>query len=167
MECPVQNRDTASLLLDYCDRKLDRDLMVQMDRHVEHCPSCQQMMSAQRTVWEALDEWEPAPVTPDFNARLFARLEEDRPSWWRRLIEAPQLLWKPAMGMAAACAVLVTVSVLRTPDPTEVGTGTPAMAQQEAQQEAEQLDKTLSDMEMLQALEGPLAGEETSSSKSL
>jgi hypothetical protein len=159
--CPVQNEENASLLLEYCDRKLPLPLMLDLERHIGACPNCQQMLAAQKVVWEALDTWEPEPVSADFNRRLFARIAQERvdgPLWSTlasRLSGWAFRGWKPAVPMAAAAMAVVAVVLLRAPD----GSDLQRKAQMEpAPVDIEQVEKTLDDMEMLRQLGVPAEG---------
>lgn len=150
-QCPIQNREYASLLLDYCDRRLDPELNNEMERHLDTCADCRQMLASQRVVWEALDAWDPEPVSMDFNRRLFDRIdaEKSRP-WWRRAADSlGSLSWKPAVPVAAACMALVAVVLLRTPALPDLDHKAKA---EPAAVDVEQVDRALDDMDMLRQL---------------
>lgn len=149
-QCPLQNRELASIFLDYCDRRLDPDLMLEMERHMESCKDCRQMLASQRAVWDALDAWEPEPVSLDFNRRLFDRIEAEgaRPWWQRAWTSLGSLGWKPAVPVAAACMALVAVVLLRVPSVSQYD----QKAKLEPTVDVEQVDRALDDMEMLRQL---------------
>jgi anti-sigma factor RsiW len=149
MMCPIQSRDNAAVLLDYCDRRLDPDTMDRLSRHVEQCQECRETLAGQRLVWEALDAWEAAPVSMDFNRRLYRRIESEQAAgWWSHLFR-PAMPWsmRPALPVAAACMALMAMFLLRAPSDVQ--------GQQQMSTEAidlEQVEKTLDDLEMLRQL---------------
>ena len=46
------------------------------NEHIEACPACREFAGGQQAVWQALDAWEPAAVSMDFDRRLYARIEQ-------------------------------------------------------------------------------------------
>ena len=91
--------------------------------HLKQCADCSRLVEAQKEVWGALDAWTPAPVSVNFDARLYARIAEEQaaPAWqnWLRRIFQPPLpypLWKSAVPLIAACALLAVGLSVRTPD---------------------------------------------------
>ena len=75
MKCPMETRENAQLLLDYCTRKLEPESAAALERHIAVCGACRKFASGQRAVWQALDAWEAAPVSADFDSRLYRRIE--------------------------------------------------------------------------------------------
>jgi anti-sigma-K factor RskA len=101
--------------VDYCAGALDAERQAEFELHIAHCDECTALVAEQRAVWESLDHWGQADVpevSPDFDARLYARIarEHTAPAWRRWLNSwipaAPGSIWKPAISMLAACAVL-------------------------------------------------------------
>jgi anti-sigma factor RsiW len=148
MKCPIETRENAELLLAYCSRKLDAESTAILERHMEICPACREFSSGQRAVWEALDAWEAAPVTLDFDRRLYRRIDREV-SWWNLLVRPfrPVLLRQGLPIAAAACLVVVAGVLLERP------AGSPSAAQpQSAQVEAlqpDQVEPALDAMHML------------------
>jgi anti-sigma factor RsiW len=148
MKCPIETRENAELLLAYCNRKLDAESTAILERHMEICPACREFASGQRAVWEALDAWEAAPVTLDFDRRLYRRIDEEV-SWWNLLLRPlrPALV-RQGLPIAAAACLLVMAGVL-----LERPAGAPPAAQpQSAQVEAlqpDQVEPALDAMHML------------------
>ena len=66
MHCPIENRDTAEILLGYCAQKLDAKTAAVLEAHIEICPACREFAEAQKAVWKSLDAWEAAPVSRGF-----------------------------------------------------------------------------------------------------
>ncbi|MCC6585622.1 MAG: zf-HC2 domain-containing protein [Bryobacterales bacterium] len=147
MKCLAQDSQDAALLLDYCERRLEPELAAQLERHLAVCPACARMVEAQRTVWEALDVWEPGAISADFNARLYSRIleMEAEPAWRRWLKAIPGWHWKPAMPLAAACLAILAVALWRGPAASDQPAGDDAI-------DVEQVERTLSDLDMLQQL---------------
>src|SRR2546429_35515 len=85
MICPLEDRENAQQLLDYCTRNLDAQAAAILERHIAICPACREFADNQRAVWQALDAWEAAPVSADFDRRLYERIEHDVP-WWHGLV---------------------------------------------------------------------------------
>jgi hypothetical protein len=161
MQCPIQRRENAELLLAYCNRTLAPDQSDVLDAHVEKCDSCRRLVESQQLVWSALDAWEAMEVTADFDRRLRQRIEADqRRSWWRRVLQPVQpISWRPALPLAAACVGVIAVFLMRGPEAAPV-------AVQPARAEAvdiEQVERTLEDLEMLQVLTVNPQGEASSS----
>ena len=145
MICPLE-AGNEGLLLDYAAGKLKADARAQMDRHMETCPACGQFAGAQQSVWQALDKWEPADVSLDFDRRLYARIDHDT-SWWARLLRPLNPLWRHSVPIAATAGVIIMAGLLMN-RPAAVPTPLPRTAEVEALQ-PEQLQSALDDMEML------------------
>jgi len=151
MLCLTQSKKGAEILLDYCARGLDPVRMAELERHLEHCAECRGAMEQQLRLWETLDEWKAPAVSPDFDARLYARIARDQsaPAWkrWaRRLLQpaAPVAMWKPAASLAAACAVLALALTVHTPQPHS------SVPQVHADQvDIEQVAKALDDLDII------------------
>lgn len=167
MSCPVQSRETAELLLDYCARRLDADAALRLDRHVAQCPACQEFVAGQRMVADALEAYEryavPA-VSDDFDRLLYARIEAEQESgWWkrawRRVFQGGEpLYWKPAVSVAMACLVVAGGLMLRQSwtSSEEASEAEPVeSAAQVNKQEIEGLNQALEDLEMLAVLGTP------------
>jgi hypothetical protein len=115
---------------------------------MEICPACREFADAQRAVWNALDGWEAAPVTLDFDRRLYRRIDQGV-SWWHLLMRP----FRPALAgyglpiAAAACLVVMAGVLLQRP------AGVPPVAQpQAAQVEAlppDQVDHALEAVRMI------------------
>src|ERR1035437_2599217 len=110
MNCPLETRENAQLLLDYCTRKLEPESVATLDRHIAICGACREFARSQRAVWEALDAWQTAPVSTDFDSRLYRRIE-GQVSWWDGLLRpfrppfSTATMWRSLP--AAACPFLL------------------------------------------------------------
>jgi len=74
IECPMQNEEAAGFLFDYCARRLGPEESAVLEDHLAVCESCRDLARAQRALWDGLDCWEAAEVSPDFDRRLCARI---------------------------------------------------------------------------------------------
>jgi len=143
MECPVQSRDNADLLLAYCARRLDAEAAAVLERHMRQCEACQAFGEAQKAVWAALDAWEAQPLSEDFNRRLYARIRREEGSFWSRWVQ-PRLPLnpRPALSLAVAASVLLVALLVQSPPPAST------LAEVETV-DAEQVERALDDLEML------------------
>src|SRR5438132_2349384 len=110
MRCPIETQENAELLLSYSARRLNPESTSILEAHMELCPACREFRDGQRALWEALDQWEARPVSPDFDRRLYRRIEEqEQLGWWARLFGPLRPVFlQPALPLAAvACIVLV------------------------------------------------------------
>jgi anti-sigma factor RsiW len=153
MNCPTQRNEDAEILLDYCAQTLSPPQTEEFEIHLKQCAECSRLVAAQTEVWGALEVWTPVPVSSDFDARLHARIAAEEaqavPAWrlWLRRIFQPPIpypLWKSAVPLAAACAVVVAVLSVRMPDA--------AVAPHQVRAEKvdiEQVEQTLEDFDIL------------------
>ena len=148
MKCPIETRENAELLLAYCTRELDAESTAVLEQHMEICPACREFSSGQRAVWEALDAWEAAPVTPDFDRRLYRRIDREV-SWWNLLVRhfTPALV-RQGLPIAAAAGLVVMAGVLLQRPASAPPAAQPQSAQVEALQ-PDQVDHALDAMHML------------------
>jgi hypothetical protein len=154
MKCPLEaKRD--EVLLAYSSRKLDAADVPTLEGHLENCPACRDFVQAQRAVWDLLEVWEPAPVSADFDRRLYQRVDRHVP-WIERLLAPLQGLGLGRAVPIAASAGLVLMAGLmiqRTPAPK------PQPQHDTAQMEAlqpEQVVLALDEMEALSQLSRPV-----------
>lgn len=148
MECPIQARGKKDLLLDYCSHSLDAKATDEVEAHLAVCPQCKTWTDAHMRTWSLLDDWQAAPVSPDFERRLrerIALLEEHRPWWkaaWQSL--AGRAL-KPALA-AALVVVLLLAALLFV---------RPSHAPAQPTIDADRLEKALDDVDMLRKVDAP------------
>ncbi len=148
MNCPLDIPENAQALLDYGARKLDAESTATLERHMEICPACREFAAAQRVMWSALDTWEAAPVSQDFDRRLYQRIEREV-SWWDLLVRPFRpLMVRRGLPVAAAACLLVTAGILIDRPAGSPPTPKKDMAQVESVQ-PEQVEQTLDAMEML------------------
>jgi anti-sigma factor RsiW len=153
MNCPIRNEETAELLLAYTARRLDPARTAVLEEHMNVCAQCAEFRAGQELVWQALDAWEAPPVTPDFNRRLYQRIEaEAAEPWYKRLFTTSLATWKPAVPLAAACLVVVAAFVFDHPVATVQPTSSPAFRVSNVA-EAEQVENALDDLQLLRQLD--------------
>ena len=143
MECPQKNDDGIELIIGYAARTLDAETENALERHLSTCAGCRELIAAQRSVWSALDELKPLPVSSNFDEKLYQRIANERQlAWWQRWVRF-EWSWRPAIPVAAACAVLVVAFLVRNSAPD-----IPAQSAQPKLQ-IEQVERALDDMDML------------------
>lgn len=151
-ECPLLHGErNADLLLDYAHRKLSPAAFAKFERHVSQCAACAAFVDSQQNVWNALDTFEPAAISPDFDRRLFARIAGQQSGpWWKRawnwMTDFGQASWRPAIPVAAAVLLAVGLWVR----PFDMGSGTPAVKMDHV--DVDQLESALEDIEMLRQI---------------
>jgi len=147
MKCPLENRQSSEILLEYSFRALNGSDTEQLEAHLGQCQACRDFVDGQRAVWEALDGWEAEPVSEDFDRRLFQRIESEV-FWWQRMWgHASLLLGYPALSVAAVAALLVMAVWLERPSPH----GAPAPAPVQAHMlQPDQVVEGLDEMEILE-----------------
>src|SRR5215831_16181743 len=129
MNCIANNDNGAEILLDYSAGKLDQTRMIQLESHIQSCNECRRLVEAQKFAFEALD---------DFRRKLYARIAEERPSFWARW-------WKPVLPVGLAAAALSLALVMRTPDPID---SAPKQTKIE-KIDVDHLEQALDDIDML------------------
>jgi anti-sigma factor RsiW len=151
MLCLTQSKKGAEILVDYCARSLGPAPKAEVERHLENCAECREVVEKQVRLWETLDEWKAPAVSRDFDTHLYARIARERsaPAWkrWARRILSPATpvaVWKPVASLAAACAVLALALTIHTPQPPS------SVPQVHADQvDIEQVVKALDDLDLI------------------
>ena len=138
------------LLLDYSAGRLDR-ARAGFWNGIWNCPACAAFRTEQTALWEALDVWQPEPVSAGFNRRLWRKIEAAAAApWYRRFADAVRFgAWKPAFPLAAAALLIATgfmfdhhAERITAPASTAVSSGVSVT-------DAEQVEKTLDDIQLL------------------
>jgi anti-sigma factor RsiW len=151
MTCNIERREER--LLDYVSGSLDTQEAALFEKHLETCAACSEFVAGQKSVWESLDLFEPAPVSAAFDRRLYERIAQT--SWWGRLVagitvpfRAPAFLRQGLPLITAAGVLTAALIVWQRPAPAPA----PAAAlSAEADQtlQPDQVQRALDDMEML------------------
>jgi len=138
---------TEDVLLNYVAGSLNAAQMAEFERHAKECSRCDALAASQAAVWRSLDEWKPEPVSAGFNRELWRRIDADAtaPSWTARLS-----FWKQVAPLAALLALVVTGFVMDHHSHPAVTT--PA-AVAVSITEADQLERTLDDLQLLEAVD--------------
>jgi hypothetical protein len=161
MQCPSRRKEDADLLLSFCAQTLEPEKSDSLLRHIAECQDCRTFTEAQLAVWDLLDAWEPAPVSPDFDTKLFARiaLEQAAPSLWQRIASPfSSLSWKPAFSVGTACIALFAVFLIRSPEASHF---TPMVEKVDI----EVVERSLDDMDMLTQIEPEPSAADSNSRK--
>jgi hypothetical protein len=162
MKAEMKNCPSEDVLLDYISGHLDPAQSRLFEKHSGQCASCAALGISQAAVWQCLDEWKPTPVSEGFNRELWRRIDADarHKSW-----SLPFSFWKQLAPLAVAMALIVTGyvfdhqgkrSVTIHPDnaPSIVVTAS----------EADQLDRALDDLQLLQEVDTATATAKPASS---
>jgi hypothetical protein len=165
MTCPLQTEQT-DLLLDYAAGRLDARGMdargaagfAQLAQHLETCADCASFLREQQQVWDALDLWEPAPVSMDFNRRLWQRIDAAAAApWYTSFAEWLRFAnWKPVIPLTAAILTIAAGFLLDHPGARNPAAGLSV-------RDADQVEQTLDDIQLLHQLDAvttPVAPDE-------
>jgi anti-sigma factor RsiW len=151
MICPIRNEETAELLLAYTARRLDPAKTAILEGHMDVCSHCAEFRAGQELVWQALDAWDAPVVTPDFNRRLYRRIESEAAApWYQRLFTTPWATWKPAIPLACAGILVIAGFVLDHPVSMTAPATPPIRV---SVTEAEQVENALDDLQLLRQLD--------------
>jgi anti-sigma factor RsiW len=142
--CPFRTSE-PDLLLEHSAGRLDPARAALIEEHIEKCPECASFRMEQAAVWNALDLWQPAPVSLDFNRRLWQRI--DATPWYAGVMDAIRFAnWKPVMPLTAAILVIAVGFLLDNP-------GGQTSAPGVSFKEASQVEQTLEDLQLLHQLD--------------
>ncbi len=72
MTCPEMNRSLVTLLLE------SRPLPDAAQKHAAECSQCAAELADMERTWKLLDEWQAPEPSPFFDAKLYARLREEK-----------------------------------------------------------------------------------------
>ena len=150
MNCPLEIGGNADYLLDYAAGKLNASARAQMEQHMDACPACREFAGGQQALWQALDSWDPAEVSMDFDRRLYRRIEQRPLSWWSRLTSPLDLAFRHAVPVAAAAGVVLMAGFLMFRPTVVPLTPSPQSAEVVVESlQPDQVETALDDMEML------------------
>lgn len=133
------------MLVAYTAGELDLATARALEAHLAGCPACRSLAAEQAAVWTALDAWEAPPISPDFDRRLYRRIEQEaRFPWWARLARPFRLMpLRQALPLTATAGLLLMAGLLlRHPATAPVPTRAESVR-------AEQVERTLDDLELL------------------
>jgi anti-sigma factor RsiW len=152
MNCPLETRENAQLLLDYCADTLEPECAAALERHIAICGACREFAGSQHAVWQALGAWEAAPVSRDFDSRLYRRIE-DQVGWWSLFLRPfhptfSRAMLRRSLPAAAMAGLLLMAGVILERSAVSPAPPSADMAQVDAVQ-PEQVERALDAMEML------------------
>jgi len=147
MTCPLLKQETE-ILLDYSAGRLDAARASLLEQHMDACADCASVRMEQTAVWNALDLWEPAPVSLDFNRRLWQRIDAAASdAWYRSLAQSLRIAnWKPVFPLTAAILVIAAGFLFDHPGYENSVPGVSVT-------EADQVEQTLEDIQLLRQLD--------------
>lgn len=153
--CPLQDGDQAATFLAWMDGTLAPEEAARLDRHATRCDSCREALNAHRSVWSALDDWEPEPVSRDFNRRLYAAIDIERARpWWKRAFAAMlPVPFRPAIPVAATGLLMIGAFLFRAPEPVDLENKQAGVLERV---DVEQVDRSLDDLNLLRELDEEL-----------
>jgi anti-sigma factor RsiW len=159
MECPFENHPQMSLLMDYCAERLDPRTKTALEGHIAICPACSNWVAGQQAVWTALGQWEAAPISLDFDRRLYQRIaaEDSSTPWWQKVGRS---FWtgssgwslRPALSLALASLLVLAAFLMERP---RSSTFPPVVSGHSESLDADRLERALDDVDMLRQLSAP------------
>jgi anti-sigma factor RsiW len=138
-------------LLSYVSGALGPAETALLEGHIDVCPACREFTRWQSAVWEALDAFDPAPLSPDFDRRLYQRIGAPVP-WWERLATALRPLPARHALPIAAMAVVVVGGIIWESPTTEIPKPRNAFTAQVQTLQPDQVQNALEDIELLRDL---------------
>jgi anti-sigma factor RsiW len=161
MKPETTNCPSEEILLDYTAGCLNRTQAAVFDAHADQCAHCSALRMSQAAIWQSLDEWKPSPVSEGFNRELWRRIDADarKSSWTHELASALQFsFWKRLAPLAVAMALIVTGYVFdhSGKQSGKLQPGIPASIIVTAS-EADQLDRALDDIQLLDEVDAAAA----------
>lgn len=151
MRCPLETGKAPEILLEYPAGTLDPAVQAALEQHVAVCLDCQAAIQGQLAVWKALDAWEPAPVTMDFNRRLWQRIDEAEARSWFDL-KRYSMSWKPVLPAVAAVLLVIGVTILQRPH-ERLPLQSVSAPDGVTLTEVDQVEAALDDLQLLQQLD--------------
>jgi hypothetical protein len=141
MHCPSKNPEEAVLLLDYCENRLPFASVKSFEEHLAGCLDCRAFVEEQSKLSSLLEQWPLEPISRDFNAKLYAKMDKTaKPiTWWRALLG--RLAQSSAMPPVAAAVVMGIALLLLAPSMTDTFSVETV--------DANQVEMMLDDIEML------------------
>ena len=86
--------------------QLGAESRASLERHLENCAECRGAAAGQAAVWAALEGWEAAPVSEDFDRRLYRKIGREA-AWRDHALRGWRLAFARAMPLAAAAGIAV------------------------------------------------------------
>lgn len=148
MNCKLRSEERDELVLGYTAGLLEAEATQRFRLHLDGCAECREMVQLQSQLDDFFNDWQAPEVSADFDNRLMARIHAEQAGllpWWRQWFAMP-LGWKVLAPVAMAAVAIILL----------VGRGGEANLPQQAEaigvEDLEKVERTLDDMEALQAL---------------
>lgn len=141
MTCPLDKERDEQILLEYCSGGLDEIRTAEVKAHAQECTACAAWIGEQQMVSSALDDFAAPVVSPEFNARVYQRIDEQSASFWQRIWHAA---WKPVLATAAVAAALALGMMVNVPSANDA----PKKASVESV-DMDQVEHALDDLNLL------------------
>src|ERR1700761_2820612 len=74
MTCPEMNKSLVDLFVE------SRPLSEEAKKHVAECSACADELAGMESTWKLLDEWQAPEPSAFFDAKLYARLRQEKES---------------------------------------------------------------------------------------
>lgn len=154
MTCPYRNEDRIDVLLDYSAGRLDAARTNLLEQHMMECSKCAEFRSGQHRVWQAMDGYMAPPLSADFNRGVWRKIDAAAAEpWYRNLGRVlSEGVWKPVFPLAAA-VLLVAVGFVSDHRDSKTSAAVVPVTVAEAQQ----VQNTLEDLQLLQNLDASAA----------
>jgi len=153
IDCPLETGKMAEILLEYPTGRLDPGVREALDKHLAGCEACRDAIETQSAVWNALDTWEPVPLSPDFNRRLWQRVDQAAAEPWYARVAG----WKPMLPAAFVALLLVCAGLFFERPHDEVAiqsvAASDAVSSTVSVTEVDQAVSTLDDLQLLEQLD--------------
>ncbi len=153
MNCVLEQHEQEDLLLGYTTGSLDLATARTYQQHLATCPDCRRLVDLQNGVFQTMAAWETPKVSADFDAKLMAQIRAQHPPqpWGQRLLE--WFGWPPTQhpfrwAMAGMPLAALALGLFFWPQAD--GNVQQALDAQELQE----VERSLDDIEALQALHG-------------
>jgi anti-sigma factor RsiW len=146
MNCPIEDHN-PEILIAHAAGTLDPVTARALEQHLGGCSACRSLAAAQAALWKALDVWEAPAVSPDFDRRLYRRIEQQvRLSWWERMVRPFRAMpLSQALPLTASAGLLLMAGLIlqRNPGPPQVAPPHGEVVR------ANQVERTLDDLDLL------------------
>jgi anti-sigma factor RsiW len=144
MNCPIESHN-PEMLVAYAGARLDARRAQVLEQHLAECEACRTLAGEQQALWTVLDTWQAPACSPDFDRRLYRRIDaEMRVSWWQRAFRPFRIIPLRRVLPVTAMAGMLLIAGLVMRNPGRVGAGHAGEAVR-----ADQVERTLHDLELL------------------
>ncbi len=147
-QCGLKEQERAEILL-AAGAGLDH-LGETAAAHLRQCESCSETFAQQSALWNHLDSWTVPEVSSSFNRQLYAKIDASMAEPWLDRV-ARQIAWffaQPSLAIGVAALVIVAGFTLDH-SRSNLQPRNNSASHRVSTSEAEQVEKTLDDLEML------------------